>query len=539
MTFDGQEQAMGTIRADTDRMVNTWTGHVWRVRKKAGGVGGGELIWQGAVADAAEAGKERGVELSTAWCGTQAVRAPPPPIPRAWKSRAVVPATLALGSVCDALLADSFKSRGFHVLCPVAAASVASSLPASVEAAALHRALAVFRDARRGAATPLLLLPRALVRLAELDALVRHGLDLGAAPSGRRAAGFFTAEGLRVRTLRGALRILVDQAQPLCLLEGGQWLWPAPAVGATRLVQLGGDAPPARLRTLSRAPRAFEVLDFVTPAEVAHIVAAARPAMAKSGVAHKEGDEGKAATTWRTSSTHFLSSSRDAVLEGLEQRIQRLVRVATTHFEDLQVLQYRPGERYLAHHDFFDPSAYAKTSFSHLVRGGANRLLTAFLYLSNVTEGGATVFPRAERAPVHVPAKATGADGSGSAVDVEGTAAAPMKQWGGGSFADCASGLAVQPRAGKLLLFYSLLPSGKPDDASLHGGCPPGAADEKWAANMWVWSDPFSGRMVNQPQAVHHYSSAEAFETFERAANGEEDEDEDDDNDDDDEEDEL
>ena len=250
--------------------------------------------------------------------------------------------------------------------------------------------------------------------------------------------------------------------------------------------------------------------------------------MAKSGVAHKEGDEGKAAATWRTSSTHFLSSSRDAVLERLERRIQRLVRVATTHFEDLQVLHYGPGERYLAHHDFFDPSAYAKTGFSHLVRSGANRLLTAFLYLSNVTEGGGTVFPRAERAPVR---------GGGGAVDVEGTAAAPMQKWGGGSFADCTSGLAVQPRVGKLLLFYSLLPSGKPDDASLHGGCPPGAEDEKWAANMWVWSDPFSGRMVNQPQAVHHFTSAEAFEASERAANGEEEEE--DDGDDDDEEDEL
>ena len=249
---------MGAIRADTDRMVNTWTGHVWRVRKRAGGIGGGELIWQGAVADAAEPGKERVVELSTAWCGIQAARAPPPPIPRAWKSRALAPATLALGAACDALLADTFKSRGFHVLCPAAAADVASSLPADVDAAASHSALAVFRDAQRGAATPLLLLPRAVVRLAELDAIVRHGLDLGAAPSGRPAAAFFTAEGLRVRTLRGALRILVDEAQPLCLLEGGQWLWPAHAVGATRLVELGGGASPARLRTLSRTPRAFE-----------------------------------------------------------------------------------------------------------------------------------------------------------------------------------------------------------------------------------------------------------------------------------------
>ena len=41
------------------------------------------------------------------------------------------------------------------------------------------------------------------------------------------------------------------------------------------------------------------------------------------------------------------------------------------------------------------------------------------------------------------------------------------------------------------MLFYSMVPDGRLDERSLHGGCKPrGAHTEKWGANQWIWNHP-------------------------------------------------
>lgn len=49
--------------------------------------------------------------------------------------------------------------------------------------------------------------------------------------------------------------------------------------------------------------------------------------------------------------------------------------------------------------------------------------------------------------------------------------------------ARCRSSLAVRPNSARAVLFYSQLPNGAPDPASLHGGCPVVSSTAKWAAN--------------------------------------------------------
>lgn len=205
-------------------------------------------------------------------------------------------------------------------------------------------------------------------------------------------AGLFTcAEGNRVEKVGTAA---------LCLFEGGQFIWPPARVGSKRSVALP-DGRSATIKTLSVEPIVLEVDNFLSASEAAHIREAAEPHLKKSGVALKDADRGKAAKEWRTSSQYFLSTAGDPVLEALDARVQALTRIPITHAEYIQVLRYNKMEHYSAHHDFFDPAAYASNPqmLADVEHGAKNRLATVFFYLSNVTAGGETNFPRAGGLP--------------------------------------------------------------------------------------------------------------------------------------------
>ena len=58
--------------------------------------------------------------------------------------------------------------------------------------------------------------------------------------------------------------------------------------------------------------------------------------------------------------------------------------------------------------------------------------------------------------------------------------------------AKCRTRLAVRPHSSRAVLFYSQLPNGEVDPASIHGACPI-LAGQKYAANLWVWNTPRQG----------------------------------------------
>ena len=70
---------------------------------------------------------------------------------------------------------------------------------------------------------------------------------------------------------------------------------------------------------------------------------------------------GKAAKEFRTSSQYFLPTTKDPMLEKIDRRVQYLTRIPISHAEYIQVLRYNHMEHYSAHHDFFDPAAYASS----------------------------------------------------------------------------------------------------------------------------------------------------------------------------------
>ena len=248
-------------------------------------------------------------------------------------------------------------------------------------------------------------------------------------------------------------------------IEGGQFIYPGVRVGFTQRLSgvLPGLSESIEVETLSLRPAVFSIRHFLLPAECDHIRKESEPSMGDSGVVLMDKDIGKPSSEWRTSTQTWLSSRHDVVAQALDSRISNLTGVALEHFEDVQVLRYMKSQFYDHHIDAFDPKDY-KSQEQVYEYGHKNRLATVFWYLTDVEQGGETAFPRA--------------GGIGHPATNKGCNVA--QHWAG-------KGLKVSSEKGKVIIFYSLLPTGDIDQYSLHGGCPV-FKGTKWAANKWMWN---------------------------------------------------
>jgi len=394
-----------------------------------------------------------------------------------WLALAELEASLAMPSV-EAIesclgptpLLSSRAVRGMHLLCVLPP-------PASSEGV-VAATLAVFKEmVAQPSPSDVMLLPAGLTDATDVVKVLSYKMGFPKKRARYQPPALFTERGVRLVRAAAALGQRPEVHRLLCL-EGGQWLWPPVEVGhAHVLPNLTAPGVDTRVVTLSFKPLVVEVENFLSPGESVHIINRAKPHMAKSGVALKDADKGKAAKEFRTSSQYFLPTTKDKMLEKIDRRVSQLTRIPISHAEYIQVLKYEHLEHYSAHHDFFDPAAYAsnKEMLASVEHGAKNRLATVFFYLNNVTSesdlsvgGGQTNFPRA--------ATAEYPDGGPLVHD----------------YFDCSRGLSVYPQEGKVIIFYSMLPNGEMDDFSLHGGCD--VLDQtatKWSANFWLWNKPY------------------------------------------------
>lgn len=197
---------------------------------------------------------------------------------------------------------------------------------------------------------------------------------------------------------------------------------------------------------------------FLTDEECNHLVSLAKKELKRSAVADNESGESKLSEV-RTSSGMFISKAKDPIVAGIEDKIATWAFLPKENGEDIQVLRYEEGQKYEPHYDYFSDKV-------NIVRGG-HRLATVLMYLSDVEKGGETVFPEAEESTRR---RSMAADDT---------------------LSECArKGIAVKPRKGDALLFFSLHPNAVPDPMSLHGGCPV-IEGEKWSATKWIHVDSF------------------------------------------------
>ncbi|XP_073036424.1 probable prolyl 4-hydroxylase 3 [Primulina eburnea] len=207
---------------------------------------------------------------------------------------------------------------------------------------------------------------------------------------------------------------------------------------------------------LSWEPRASIYHNFLSKEECEYLINLARPHMKKSAVVDSKTGQSKDSRV-RTSSGMFLRRGQDKIIRTIEKRIADYTFIPPEHGEGLQVLHYEVGQKYEPHYDYFIDEFNTKN--------GGQRIATVLMYLSDVEDGGETIFPAAK--------------GNFSGVP------------GWNEMSECARrGLAVKPKMGDALLFWSLRPDATLDSSSLHGGCPV-IKGNKWSSTKWMHVDEY------------------------------------------------
>ncbi|CAE8625367.1 unnamed protein product [Polarella glacialis] len=436
--FEGQEQLSDSIAPGESTRQSSYVGHAWRMRAE----GSGQLFKEHILSQSEEhiEVKQCGMsysnlqgqdEESKLWLQQHGSRDGP----------ALIDCPLS------ALLSE-VTVRGFHVLCAVVEAGKVERLCVFANGLDQPRCTHSFRV--QGGETV-----DAVIKLVGPQLLTRRPRPR--APS----LALFTASG---RRLPGHLSFadigVPEYRRAMVLIEGGEWHWPPVQVGFVRplhgFVHSGLEG--ITMKTLSLKPRVFEVKSFIEEKECDRMLEKGGPHVKKSGVVVKDSDHGKSVDEWRTSKNYYLPSEGDSILEALDERVQNLTRIRISHSELAQILKYDYNGRYLAHTDYFDPNHYKsdKGTLRAIANGAHNRLLTVFMYMSNVEKGGETVFP------------------------AHGGKPHPS------DYSDC-SGFRVSPERQKVIIFYNMHPNGDPDPDSLHGGCKV-KNGTKWSANFWVWN---------------------------------------------------
>lgn len=147
--------------------------------------------------------------------------------------------------------------------------------------------------------------------------------------------------------------------------------------------ELGSFLAVPKVKVLSEEPMLMQFDDFLSDAEIDHIIRVASPLLTRSTTTMS-----RLVDNTRTSSTAWLSDPAhwsDPVLRGVDERIAGLTGIARENMEHMQVLRYNADEYYVGHSDYMAQHGRWPCG----VRYG-----TFFMYLSDVEAGGATSFPK-------------------------------------------------------------------------------------------------------------------------------------------------
>lgn len=183
-------------------------------------------------------------------------------------------------------------------------------------------------------------------------------------------------------------------------------------------------------------PRILRYHDVLSHSEIEKVKELAKPRLRRATISNPITGVLETAH-YRISKSAWLAAYEHPVVDRINQRIEDITGLDVKTAEELQVANYGVGGQYEPHFDFGrkdEPDAFKDL-------GTGNRIATWLFYMSDVTAGGATVFPEV--------------------------------------------GAAVLPKKGTAVFWYNLFPSGEGDYSTRHAACPV-LVGNKWVSNKWI-----------------------------------------------------
>ncbi|XP_078483537.1 prolyl 4-hydroxylase subunit alpha-1-like [Ciona intestinalis] len=192
---------------------------------------------------------------------------------------------------------------------------------------------------------------------------------------------------------------------------------------------------PVKLEELWHSPHLVRFHGIMSDKEIAMIKSLAKPRLRRATVQNPVTGVLEFAH-YRVSKSAWLKDEDHPVIKRVCQRISDVTGLSMETAEELQIANYGVGGQYEPHFDYSRKSDFGK--FDDEV---GNRIATFLTYMSDVEQGGSTVF-------LH-------------------------------------PGIAVRPMKGSAVFWYNLLPSGAGDERTRHAACPV-LTGVKWVSNKWI-----------------------------------------------------
>lgn len=143
-----------------------------------------------------------------------------------------------------------------------------------------------------------------------------------------------------------------------------------------------------KIEIISRDPWVITFDDFLTQKETEEMIKVVTywERSTDTGQMNKFGETGRVLSQGRTSSNSWCRAECEAnpYVKAVTARIKYTTTVDIPNYESFQILRYEKTQLYNAHHD---------TGLQQFRLACGARILTFFLYLSDVEEGGETAFP--------------------------------------------------------------------------------------------------------------------------------------------------
>jgi prolyl 4-hydroxylase len=210
---------------------------------------------------------------------------------------------------------------------------------------------------------------------------------------------------------------------------------------------------PGKFHRVSWSPNLYVMDNFLSDAECKSMIDNAYPTLSTGSLVGDNINKKIKDLRFTVVPENKITEVEQAVIN----RIHDHVRISEEHGEILQVSEYLPGQKYTLHPDSIDSSAGPHSM---------QRVVTFLMYLNDVDEGGATIFPRGNGQNQHMTRQDT-------------------EPWNLKYFCNMTDTLKIKPKKGRAVFWYNHHTDLSWDSNTIHGACHV-KKGIKYVAQRWI-----------------------------------------------------